>query len=119
MDYLNSDIDTWQESDEVENIKIWRREYDPSTTLCMRMVCKFPNVSPDTAFEVLADIRMRRKWDHRIEKATIIERNDQFVTQYNRLMKVNIPFLAQRSQLIKQYLHKNYPTHGTHFSVAK
>ena len=33
-------------------------------------------------------------------------------------MKVNIPFFAQRDQLVKQFLKKNYPEPGTHISVA-
>ena len=59
MDLLKTDISTWQESDMQQNIKIWRRDYDPNTTLCLRMECLFPDVTPEIAYEVLADIRLR------------------------------------------------------------
>ena len=94
MELINSDISTWQESETTENIKIWRRDYDPSTTLCLRMECLFPNVTPDVAYKVLADIRIRKKWDHRLESYEIIEENNDWCMQYNKLMKVNIPFFA-------------------------
>ena len=59
MELLRSDLSTWEESDEIENIKIWRRQMPATTTLCLRMVCKFPGISPDIAYNVLADIRIR------------------------------------------------------------
>ena len=118
MELINSDISTWQESEMTENIKIWRRDYDPSTTLCLRMECLFPNVTPDVAYKVLADIRIRKKWDHRLESYEIIEENNDWCMQYNKLMKVNIPFFALRDQLIKQHKKMNYPVPGTHFTVS-
>ena len=69
---VNADIRTWEESDEAENIKIWRRNYDPSTTLCMRNEMFFPNIPPDVAYTCVADIRVRKKWDHRLERYDII-----------------------------------------------
>ena len=33
-------------------------------------------------------------------------------------MKVNIPFFAQRDQLVRQHLRKNYPEEGSHLSVS-
>ena len=92
--YVNADIRTWQESDEGENFKIWRRDYDPSTTLCMRMECFFPDISPDIAYDCVAEIRVRKKWDHRLERYDVIEQTEDWIMQYNKLMKVNIPFFS-------------------------
>ena len=78
MELLKSDISTWQESDMSEHIKIWRREYNPNTTLCLRMECLFPDVPPEIAYEVLADIRLRSQWDSRLEKNTIVEETKDF-----------------------------------------
>lgn len=71
--YVNADIRTWQESEEGENFKIWRRDYDPSTTLCMRNEMLFPDIPPDVAYDCVADIRVRKKWDHRLELYNVIE----------------------------------------------
>ena len=73
LSYVNSDIRTWQESDEMENLKIWRRDWDPSTTLCMRNEAYFPDIAPEVAFTTVADIRGRKKWDHRLESYEIID----------------------------------------------
>ena len=78
----------------MENLKIWRRDWDPSTTLCMRNEAYFPDIPPDVAFTTVADIRVRKKWDHRLESYDIIDQSDGCITQYNKLMKVNIPFFA-------------------------
>ena len=99
--YVNADIRTWQESEEGENFKIWRRDYDPSTTLCMRNEMLFPNIPTDVAYDCVADIRVRKKWDHRLELYEIIEQTETSILQYNKLMKVNIPFFAQRDQLVR------------------
>ena len=117
--YVNSDVRTWQESDETDGIKIWRRDYDPSTTLCMRNECTFPGIPPEVAFSCVADVRVRKKWDHRIERYDIIEESDGFCFQYNKLMQVPIPFFAQRDQVVKWWTRKNYPVDGTCIAVAK
>ena len=80
LSYVNSDVRTWQESDEMENLKIWRRDWDPSTTLCMRNEAYFPNVPPEVAFTTVADIRVRKKWDHRLESYDIIDQSDECIT---------------------------------------
>ena len=79
LSYVNSDIRTWQESDDCENLKIWRRDWDPSTTLCMRNEAYFPDVSPEVAFTVVADQRVRKKWDHRLESYEVIEQTDEMI----------------------------------------
>ena len=84
----------------------------------MRMECLFPGITTDVAFDCVADIRVRKKWDHRLERYDVIEKTDDYILQYNKLMKVNIPFFAQRDQLVKQFLKKDYPETGTHISVA-
>ena len=78
----------------------------------------FPDISPDIAYDCVADIRVRKKWDHRLERYDVIEQTEDWIMQYNKLMKVNIPFFAQRDQLVKQHLRKNYPEEGTNISVA-
>ena len=62
-----------------ENLKIWRRDVKPSTTLCMRNEMYFPDTSPDVVFECIADVRIRKKWDHRLESYEIIERTDEWI----------------------------------------
>ena len=79
LSYVNSDIRTWQESDECENLKIWRRDWDPSTTLCMRNEAFFPDVPPEIAFTIVADQRVRKKWDHRLESYEVIEQTDEMI----------------------------------------
>ena len=69
----------------------------------------FPEVSPDVAYDCIADIRLRKKWDHRLESFDVIERTEESILQYNKLMKVKIPFFSQRDQVVKQYLTKDYP----------
>ena len=73
MEYVNSDIGTWQESGKDTNIEIWKRDYDPNTTLCMRSECYFPDIPPEVAYTCLADVTVRRKWDKRLESYEIIE----------------------------------------------
>ena len=73
LTYVNSDIRTWQESDEAEGLKIWRRDYDPSTTLCMRNEALFEDIPTNVAFDVVSDVRLRKKWDHRIEFYDVLE----------------------------------------------
>ena len=85
----------------------------------MRMEAHIPYVSPDDAFAVLADIKIRKQWDNRLEEYTIIEKSDICVKQYNKLMRVRIPFFAQRDQLVKQFLKKDYPVAGKHISISK
>ena len=116
--YVNADIRTWQESEEGENFKIWRRDYDPSTTLCMRNEMLFPDIPPDVAYDCVADIRVRKKWDHRLELYNVIEQTEDSILQYNKLMKVSIPFFSQRDQLVRQHLRKNHPVEGSHMSVS-
>ena len=58
----------------------------------MRNECFFPDISPDIAFTCLADLRVRKKWDHRLETYEIVEEGEDYIIQYNKLMKVNIPF---------------------------
>ena len=119
MEYLNSSLDTWQVSDEQKNIKIWRRDHNPSTTLVMRMECLFPDIPTEIAHSCLSDTRVRRKWDHRLESYDVIEKTDQYIIQRNKLMKVKIPMFSQRDQLIKQFNRKDYPEKGSHISVSK
>ena len=120
LEMVEADIRTWQESEKGVNFELWRRDYDPSTTLCMRMEMKFPGISTDIAYDCLADLRVRKKWDHRLERYDIIEETKDWVMQYNKLMKVNIPFFSQRDQLVKQHLRKNLEgmAPGTHISVS-
>ena len=73
LEMVEADIRTWQESEKGVNFELWRRDYDPSTTLCMRMEMKFPGISTDIAYDCLADLRVRKKWDHRLESYDIIE----------------------------------------------
>ena len=73
LQYVNSDLRTWQESAKDKNIQIWRRDYDPTTTLCMRNECYFPDIPPEVAFTCLADLKVRKKWDHRLETYDIVE----------------------------------------------
>ena len=84
------------------------------------MEMKFPGISTDIAYDCLADLRVRKKWDHRLERYDIIEETKDWVMQYNKLMKVNIPFFSQRDQLVKQHLRKNLEgmAPGTHISVS-
>jgi hypothetical protein len=98
---------------------IWRRDYDPSTTLCLRMRAKFEDVTPDIAFAVLADIRVRKLWDHRLEEYRILEETDDYMVQYNKLMKVKIPLFSQRDQLVKMHLKRDFPEPGKHFAISK
>ena len=67
----------------------------------MRMECRFPGISTDIAYDCVADISVRKKWDHRLERYDVIEKNEHWIMQYNKLMKVNIPFFSQRDQLVK------------------
>ena len=83
------------------------------------MECLFPDIPSDVAHTVLADIRVRKKWDHRLESYEIIEHTDDYVIQRNKLMKVKIPMFSQRDQVLKQFLRKNYPEQGSHISVSK
>ena len=96
LEMVNADIRTWQDCEMGNNFKLWRRDYDPSTTLCMRMEMKFPDVSTDIAYDCVADIRARKKRDHRLERYDVIEQTPDWIMQYNKLMKVNIPFFSQR-----------------------
>jgi hypothetical protein len=46
--------------------------------VCQKLECLFPNVDPDTAYELFADLRLRRKWDHRIEELKLIEMKNDY-----------------------------------------
>ena len=59
FEYFDSDLSTWLASEEIENLKIFKREIEPSTTLCMRNICLFPGVPPDVAFVCVSDRRVR------------------------------------------------------------
>ena len=59
LEYVEADLKTWHESDEMENLKIWKRDLEPSTTLCMRNLCLFPGIPPEVAYTCVADRRVR------------------------------------------------------------
>ena len=94
--YIHSDYSTWTQTDEGDNFKIYRREVDPPSTLCVRFEAVVEGVSPDNAFIAVEDIRCRKYWDHRMEHYEVIEETDDYIVQYNKLMKVNVPFFSQR-----------------------
>tara|TARA_B110000285_G_scaffold73428_1_gene84682 strand:- start:382 stop:501 length:120 start_codon:yes stop_codon:yes gene_type:complete len=39
----------------------------------MRNEMLFPDIPPDVAYDCVADIRVRKKWDHRLELYNVIE----------------------------------------------
>ena len=79
----------------------------------------FPNVPPDVAYEIFADLRIRKKWDHRLAQYHLLEVTNDYQVHYNKLMKIPIPFLNQRDRVVKQHLHKYFPKNGTHISVHR
>ena len=68
----------------------------PKTTLCLRAEMLFPGVPPEVAFTCIADIRVRKQWDTRIESWNVIEKTDDYAIMHNKLMKVKVPFFTQR-----------------------
>ena len=59
LDYYDADISTWDLQEKSDTFALWRRDISPSTTLCLRMECRLPNVDPANCYKVLADVRMR------------------------------------------------------------
>ena len=60
FEYVNSDYSSWQESEKGVNYTLWKRNFIPSTTLCMRMEAFFPGIPPDIAFTCVADTEVRK-----------------------------------------------------------
>ena len=90
--YVNKDVDNWWTLiDEYKTLKIWRREWEPCSTLCMRNEAYFPNIPCNIAFELVKDLRVRKKWDHRLASYNIIHESENVITQRNKLM--NYSFL--------------------------
>lgn len=118
MKYINSEYHTWTESESGDNYKIFRREMEANTTVCIRFEALIEGVKPENAYKVVQDIRVRKYWDHRMEHYEVIEETEDTITQYNRLMKVNIPLFAQRDQVIKQHLKSDFPEKGSYVSIA-
>jgi len=75
IDLINSPMSSWLPVKEEEGIRIWNRDHDyaPSTMLSQRVECLFPNVKPDVAYEIFADLRIRKKWDHRLAEYHLLE----------------------------------------------
>lgn len=101
----------WIEIVNEEDFKIWNKDHNaaPSTLLTQRVECYFRDISPDIAFECMVDLRVRKKWDHRLAYYQVLEVTRDYQMHYNKLMKVPIPMLTQRDRVLKQHIHKNWP----------
>lgn len=123
--YLQADTASWTQISASDDFKLWMTECegdaaDPQKfTVCLRNECFFKDVPPDVAYRCLTDVRVRRKWDHRIESYEEVDRRQHSVIMYNKLMQLQLPFFAQRDRVIRQWSKKNYPRRGEHISVAK
>ena len=66
----------------------------------MKMKAFLPDISPEVAFNALANIKNRAKWDSRLASYKVVETGNNSMLVYNKLMTVRIPGLAQRDQLL-------------------
>jgi hypothetical protein len=117
MEQLDSPLEKWKLIDQSKVASFYKRDWVNATTLFLRAEIMLPGVCPDHAFDVLTNLRLRKQWDKRLQSVDIIEETEVTVKSYIKLAKVNIPFVAQRDQLVQQHRMMNYPREGTHFSV--
>lgn len=119
LDQVNCSLNQWIEDVNEEDFKIWHREGATSTYVEQRVECYFKDVPPDIAYECLTDLRIRKKWDHRVVYYAVLEVTDNYHLHYNKLMNMPIPMLSQRDRVLKRHMHKNWPIKGTHICVAR
>lgn len=110
---LNAPESAWQREIKTMNLKIFRKKDFKGASLYMvKCVVNLPGIPKEVAFNAVADIYTRRKWDAIVKHATVLEedkKNESFVFRY----ALSTPsFLTQREAVVRSKIKKDFPYPG-------
>ena len=78
----------------------------------------FPNIEPEKLFEFMHNLETRMKYDiHRVQQPKLLAKGEDWQAIYYISAKPNVPMVAQREMLVKNYTVRNFQKEGQHLSV--
>lgn len=110
---LNAPEDIWQREVKTLNCKIYRKKDFKGTALYLvKSVVNLPGIPKEVAFNAVADIYTRRKWDTIVANATVLEQDKQNQTCVYRYPIPTPAFLEPREAVILSKVKKDFPYPG-------